>query len=171
MKTIHGWFCVLVVILAFVFSSCATLPKPQSKDSTLLIIPIKSIKKTNYDYYRHYIIELSNTDSTIKVEPQSGYLFIRHLRPGDYTAIKLISLHRKHIRRREFRLYIPFSLSTQTITIFPSRIEILLRKEQNRDSTYYQYWEFFELSTDEKQAIIEDIKNYRRIENWRIQEE
>ena len=169
---IHNWFFSgILVILVFSFSSCATLPKPPSENSTLLIIPIQTIKKTNYDYYRYYIVELSNTDTTIKIEPKSGYLFVRNLKPGDYVATRLISLHRKHVRRREFPLHIPFSLHPKTITVFPSRLEILLKKEWGRSSTYYQYWEFIELSTDEKQAIVEDIETYQRIEYWKIQED
>jgi hypothetical protein len=171
MKTQNWFYAGLSVILLFSFSSCATLPKPPSENSTLLIIPIKSIKKTTNDYYRHYMIELTNTDTTIKIEPKTGYLFIRNLKPGEYVATKLISLHRKHIRRREFPLHIPFSLYPKTITIFPSRLEILLRNELGRSFTLYQYWEFFELSTDEKQAIVEDIKTYQRIEYWKIQED
>jgi hypothetical protein len=169
---IQNWLCAgLFVILIFSFSSCATLPKPPSENSTLLIIPVETTKKTNYDYYRHYVIELANTDTTIKIEPKSGYLFVRNLKPGEYVATKLISLHRSHKRKREFPLRIPFNLYPRTITIFPSRLEILLRKEQGRSSTYYQYWEFFGLSTDEKQTIVEDIKKYRRIEYWKIQED
>lgn len=160
-----------IILVGFVvlLSSCATLPKPQTENSTLLVIPVKTIKKTNYEYYRHYIIKLSNTDATIKIEPHSGYLFVRHLQPGEYAAVKLISLHRKHTRKREFPLYIPFTLSAGSITIFPSRLEILLRKEQGRDYTYYQYWEFYDLPEAEKLAIIQEIEGYRRIEYWQIQ--
>ena len=164
-------FNLIFLLLIACIVSCSMLPKPQSDNETLLILPIKTIKKANCDFFRHYIIELENTDEIIRIDPQSGYMFVRNLQPGKYTATKLISLHRGHVRRREFDLNIPFSLSARTITIFPCRLEVLLRKEyREMKSNYYQYWEFYKLSTREKKNIIEDIKKHKSIEYWRIQE-
>ena len=164
-------FNLIFLLLIACIVSCSMLPKPQSDNETLLILPIKTIKKANCDFFRHYIIELENTDEIIRIDPQSGYMFVRNLQPGKYTATKLISLHRGHVRRREFDLNIPFSLSARTITIFPCQLEVLLRKEyREMKSDYYQYWEFYKLSTREKKNIIEDIKKHKSIEYWRIQE-
>ena len=115
-KLISKIFLLLLFVSFLVY--CSTFPAPKTDNSALLVIPLKAIKKTHADFYRRYIIELTNTDETIRIRPRNGYLFIDYLRPGNYIANKIISLHKKGVRTRTSYVIIHnFRLSMITFDI------------------------------------------------------
>jgi hypothetical protein len=84
-----------IIYCIVVLSGCSSIPRPDSKNDTLLVIPVTVENTTKYEWsisFNYKIcIERNNAEHWIVVRPSSRFEVYHGLEPGTYHVTKLMS--------------------------------------------------------------------------------
>ena len=160
---------VVSIILIVVLSGCSSLPSPETPNSTLLVIYVAVDHESGGQPFRYYKLYMDNGEELAKLYASDGLVFVTNLPAGKHVVKKLKSIHKKHVRTRESDVYIPFEMRSKSITVFPQKLKVTIRRENTKSkSTYYQYWDFIDLNSDDKDKINNLLRQQGNYKLWDI---
>lgn len=140
MSKFSNFYIVIVKVfvifeILFCLSSCKTLPSPDSKSDTLLIIPTEYVKEVNEDWFLRCEIKIEDElDGEVvksKVLPNQGkFTVIKGLEPGKYRISQYAMINNDN--ERDYKnVNIKFELFPKKITVLNKQFSCRLNKKSD----------------------------------------
>ena len=162
----------ILFLLIILTSSCISVPAPESRDDTLLIVLTEKHVQGGVQIFYYYELLTDKSDTKILVTPKKKYCITAGLPPGEYEDITL-TLKRYDVAgysmsARTFPPFvrkIPFVLKSGYITIFP--VKFIYKVEVSPDNTTHSSYKYENVTIKDKiQALIE-LSDKKGFSEWK----
>lgn len=165
-----------LVLLALLFFSCATLPKPRSEEDTIAIVPLSLIVSDDHPYtngtvfgvYNLFIFdEYGEYVKQVKANPSNDYCIIRGLKPGTYTLKKLAFTYKANNKTgKAHPIDKKFVVKPKNLTIIDFEIITLLELSKDNLSTYMMRYMWKDIDQNQVNKIREELSTDENYHLW-----
>ena len=166
-----------IFISTIFLSNCARLPKPSIKNKTILVVKDEFVNTSSYppQIRIKFNIKSSNgLDGNFYVMPSNGNAIISSLEPGKYTVNGYTTHAIGKVNPRKNRtipLRLKFELKTNQITVLNRKVVAKQTPYKNGIGGWTFNQQVKNLSSKEKQEVINLLRKDENFSLWSIYEE
>jgi hypothetical protein len=159
-------YIVISGILIFILvSGCVSIPKPETKNDTILVVKVKTRNETDWDanlFYYKCCIERNGIETWITVRPNVKFVVMHGLEPGRYSFTQFIIMNSNRFPQK-FDHPSEVELVPGKIVVFPYSFLIEITRE---DKLYYQRISCEEMTLKDKTDMYDILKKEANFDSW-----
>lgn len=161
----------ILITSVFLICSCLSLPAPSDDGDTLLIIPVKLLRKDNFDWFGKFQITIKSTDTgkivkKLFLPTHYALLKITNLPPGNYKISRILFIYDSDGKTgSDETTNIPFTLYPNEMTILKTKFSYELNTNR-REGKNWIYIQWGPNSPTNQVNLLNRLKEYENFDLW-----